>query len=164
MPGPGNKKNKSKQQRSQPIAAQSNTPKSSDPPKAKPRVIIACQTLDEDEITRCGEPATEGYPTPERCRVHHAQYRTMYKKYKDASKVVDEIKQGGEIPSKDAIGRYKSVSQLLEKSRLVRKYVEAIRIERTGRDIHSRRFFLKSKSKTFLDRSIRHSLHRYAIS
>jgi len=143
MPGPGNKKNKSKQQRPQPIAAQSNTPKSPDPPKAKPRSIIACQTLDEDEITRCGQPATEGYPTPERCRVHYAQYRTMYKKYKDASKVVDQIKQGGEIPGKDAIDRYTNVSQLLEKSRLVKEYVEAIRIERTGRVIHSKRFFLK---------------------
>ena len=146
MSGTGNEKNKSKQQKPQHIVTQSTIPVNPDPPKAK-LPIIACQTLDMDEVTRCGKPATQGNSTPKRCRVHQKQYRKLCGKYKDASKVVDEIRKGGQMPSKDDIARYTSVPQLLEKSRLVRKFVEANRIERTGRGIHGRRFFLKSESK-----------------
>jgi hypothetical protein len=104
-------------------------------------------TLDEDEITRCNSPATEGYPHVERCKAHHTQYVHMYKKYKDAAKLVDEVAKGGEIPTKEQIAQYTDVSVVLEKARFLRRYIEAIRVERTGRDIHSRRFFLKGASQ-----------------
>ncbi|KAG1769115.1 hypothetical protein EV702DRAFT_1142374 [Suillus placidus] len=101
---------------------------------------IPCSTLEEDETTRCNQPATEGF---ERCEVHQAQYRTMYKKYKDASKVVDDIKSGRELPTKEQIQRYTDLHLTLDKARWVRIYLESIRVERTGRGIHQRRFFLK---------------------
>ncbi|OAX38293.1 hypothetical protein K503DRAFT_770624 [Rhizopogon vinicolor AM-OR11-026] len=105
---------------------------------------IQCLTLEEDEMTRCNQPATEGYPRPERCKVHQNQYRLMYKKYKDASKVVDDVKSGRELPTKQDIERYTNLDTTLEKIRWLRKYLESIRVERTGRDIHQRRFFLKA--------------------
>ncbi|KAG8216307.1 hypothetical protein J3R82DRAFT_6373 [Butyriboletus roseoflavus] len=104
---------------------------------------LPCLTLEEDEITRCGQVATQGYPKPERCKVHHGQYRVMYKKYKEASKVVDDVKGSANLPTKEQIGRYTDWHAALEKSRWVRKYLEAIRVEKAGRHIHQRRFFLK---------------------
>lgn len=106
-----------------------------------------CLTLVEDEITRCGQLATEGHPKPDRCKVHHGQYRTMYKKYKDASKIVDDIKDGGELPAKEQIGQYTDWHAALEKARWVRKYLEAIRVEKAGREIHQKRFFLKGERR-----------------
>lgn len=106
---------------------------------------LQCLTLEEDEITRCGQLATEGYPRPERCKVHHGQYRVLYKKYKDASKVVDDVKGGAELPTKEQIGRYTDWHAALEKSRWVRTYLEAIRVEKAGRTIHQKRFFLKGE-------------------
>lgn len=100
-----------------------------------------CLTLEEDEMTRCGQPAAGG----ERCKAHHGQYCIMYRKYKDASKVVDTVKQGGELPRKEQIQHYTDWQAVLEKARWVRKYVEALRVEKTGRDIHERRFFLKGE-------------------
>ncbi|KAG2143575.1 hypothetical protein DEU56DRAFT_791361 [Suillus clintonianus] len=99
-----------------------------------------CSTLEEDEMTRCDQPATKGF---ERCEVHQAQYRTMCKKYKDASEVVDDIKSGRKLPTKEQIQRYTDSHATLDKARWVRKYLESIRVERTGRSIHQRRFFLK---------------------
>ncbi|KAG2744882.1 hypothetical protein P692DRAFT_201841408 [Suillus brevipes Sb2] len=101
---------------------------------------IPCSTLEEDEMTRCNQPAEEGF---ERCEVHQAQYRTMYKKYKEASEVVDNIKSGRELPTKEQIQRYTDLHFTLDKARWVRKYLESIRVERTGRMIHQNRFFLK---------------------
>jgi hypothetical protein len=103
---------------------------------------IQCSTLEEDEMTRCNQPAEEGF---DRCEVHQAQYRTMYKKYKDASEVVDNIKSGRELPTKEQIQRYTNLHLTLEKARWVRKYLESIRVERTGRMIHQNRFFLKGE-------------------
>ncbi|KAG8220649.1 hypothetical protein J3R82DRAFT_2917 [Butyriboletus roseoflavus] len=104
---------------------------------------VQCLTLEGDDITRCGQIATEGHPNPERCKVHHGQYYVLYNKYKDASKVVDDIKGGAELPTKEQIGRYTDWHAALEKARWVRTYLEAIRVEKTGRDIHLKRFFLK---------------------
>lgn len=67
----------------------------------------------------------------------------MYKKYKDASKIVDELKN--EIPDQAQIDQYNEVSSLLKKARMIKKYVEAIRVERTGRLLHQTRFFLKGE-------------------
>ncbi|KAJ7718258.1 hypothetical protein B0H16DRAFT_1609539 [Mycena metata] len=101
-----------------------------------------CSTLLEDEITRCSEIPTHGRPV-ERCRVHHEQYCTMTKRYKEAQKFVDETFAGALIPTTAEILEYTSVPEILEKARLMKKYVNAIRQERTGRDIHHNRFFLK---------------------
>ncbi|KAH7870590.1 uncharacterized protein C8R40DRAFT_632510 [Lentinula edodes] len=57
----------------------------------------------------------------------------MYIKYKEASKFVDETKSGREMPTKELIAGYTDVASILEKARWMRKYLEAIRIERTGR-------------------------------
>ncbi|KAG2143586.1 hypothetical protein DEU56DRAFT_242503 [Suillus clintonianus] len=111
--------------------------------QSKDSATISCLTL-EDETTRCNQPATEGFPHPERrCKVHQAQYLTMYKKYMNASKDVDNIRSGGEIPTKEQIQLYTDLHATLEKACWVRKYLESIRVERTGRNIHQRRFFLK---------------------
>ncbi|KAJ3861324.1 hypothetical protein EV359DRAFT_84438 [Lentinula novae-zelandiae] len=65
----------------------------------------------------------------------------MYIKYKEAGKFVDETKSGREMPTKERIAGYTNVTSTLEKARWMRKYLEAIRIERAGRGLHMRRFF-----------------------
>ncbi|RDB30516.1 hypothetical protein Hypma_007277 [Hypsizygus marmoreus] len=142
MPGPGKKGRKKGNARGK--RSGGATPRHSGPGKPREPETIPCQTLEEDEMTRCDKPATEpSYSRPERCKVHQGQYRKLYKKYKDASKVVDETKQGNAIPTMEQIARLHDVSAILEKGRWVRKYLEAIRVEKVGRDIHQRRFFLK---------------------
>lgn len=144
MPGPGNKR-KSKAKASTDAKTPSVHGTSSTHTKTS---HVQCFTLDEDAITRCDQPATEGHPKPERCKVHHGQYRILYKNYKDASKVVDQVKHGSELPKKEQIGRYTDWHAVLEKERWVRKYLEAIRVEKTGREIHQKRFFLKGKYRS----------------
>ncbi|KAJ7189721.1 hypothetical protein GGX14DRAFT_484467, partial [Mycena pura] len=104
-----------------------------------------CLTLLEDELTRCAETATDGYPVVH-CQVHHKQYVTMTKRYKEAQNFVDNTYSSELIPSKDDILGYTSISTILEKARMMKKYVNAIREERTGREIHHQRFFLKVDS------------------
>lgn len=100
-------------------------------------------TQDEDEITWCGNPATEGSTHPEHCKAHHIQYVNMCQKCKDAGKVVDEVANGGKFPTKDQIAQYTDVSVILEKVRYVERYIEAIHVEITGLDINIKRFSLK---------------------
>lgn len=119
-------------------------------PNTGPTTVITCRTLEEDEVTQCLLLATDGYPEHDRCRLHHKQYRTLHAKYKEASKIVDEVKAGNEIPTKDEIARYKDVHGTSEKARWIRKYLEAIRVEKTGREIHTRRFFGKGERGTLL--------------
>lgn len=148
MPGPGNKrktKATTKVIEAKGHAREATNEKdgvTSTPTDTPP---IQCLTLEEDGITRCGQPATEGHPKLDRCKVHHQQYRTLHKKYKDASKVVDDVKDGTELPTKEQIGRYTDWHAALEKARWVRKYLEAIRVEKVGREIHQKRFFLKGE-------------------
>ncbi|KAG8216305.1 hypothetical protein J3R82DRAFT_6371 [Butyriboletus roseoflavus] len=106
---------------------------------------LRCLTLQEDGVTQCGQLATEGHPKPVRCKVHHRQYHVLYKRYKDASKVVDDVKDSAELPTKEQIGGYTDWHAALEKSRWVGTYLESIRVERIGRDIHQTRFFLKGE-------------------
>jgi len=113
-------------------------------PSTLETAITQCRTLEEDEATHCGKPATEGYPCLERCKIHQRQYRTMYCKYKEAAKHVDEVKQSGSIPTTHEIELYGKLEVVLKKINFVRKYIEAVRVERTGRRIHGTRFFLKS--------------------
>ncbi|KAJ7478764.1 hypothetical protein B0H11DRAFT_2234218 [Mycena galericulata] len=81
-----------------------------------------CSTLLDDEMTRCSETPSHGNPI-ERCRVHHEQYQIMTGRYKEAQRFVDATLEG--------------------KALLMKKYVNAIRVERTGRELHHKRFFLK---------------------
>ena len=112
------------------------------PTRTLETAIAQCRTLEEDEATYCGKPATEGYP--ERCKVHQQQYRTVYCKYKEAAKLVDEVKQSGTIPTAHEIELNDELEVVLKKIKFMRTYIEAVRVERTGRRIHGSRFFLKS--------------------
>jgi hypothetical protein len=69
----------------------------------------------------------------------------MTKRYKDASLIVDKMRKGSKISSKAEISGYTDFHLAPQKARWMRQYVEAIRVEKTGREIHHRRFFLKSK-------------------
>ena len=142
MPGPGNQKKHNKKTKNK---AENKPTGSAGQPQSTTQTpsLSQCRTLEEDEMTRCNQPATDGFPKKERCKKHQAQYRTMYKKYKDASKIVDELKN--EIPDQAQIDQYNEVSSLLKKARMIKKYVEAIRVERTGRLLHQTRFFLKGE-------------------
>jgi hypothetical protein len=132
--GKGDQKAKRKKQQASSRSADSATSQT-----------VQCRTLDEDEITRCEKPATEpkGHPQAERCKYHHGQYRKLYMKYKAASKIVDDTKGGRTFPTIDKINRSTDVQSLLKEARWVRKYLDAVRVEKSGREIHSRRFFLK---------------------
>lgn len=145
MPGPGNKSKPKAKSKAPNIPKVSKPGDTSDTgPKASTQPVKMCLTLEVDEMTRCNLPASHGQHR-ERCRKHHAQYIDMYKKYKESAKVVDQIRLGASIPTKEEIDRYMEVKRALDKAREVRRYVEAIRVEKTGRDIHGRRFFLKSE-------------------
>ncbi|KAF5365208.1 hypothetical protein D9758_005462 [Tetrapyrgos nigripes] len=102
----------------------------------------SCQTLEEDETTRCSQRATHasGQPPNRRCALHHEQYCKMTKAYKDASEIVNEL---GDIPEDAEIPGYTDHCTCLEKAYWLRRYIEAIRTGRTRREIHHRRFFLK---------------------
>ncbi|KAG9311916.1 hypothetical protein JVU11DRAFT_8177 [Chiua virens] len=102
-----------------------------------------CLTLEEDEMTRCDQLATEAYPDPNRCKVHHGQYHILYKKYKDAQQVVDDLQREVDLFAKVQIGCYTDWHSAFEKAQWVRMYLDAVRVEQRGREIHEKRFFLK---------------------
>ncbi|KAG6905973.1 hypothetical protein DXG01_016599 [Tephrocybe rancida] len=139
MPGPGVKgkapKSKGRTSNSRGTAAFNSQGAGQIPAPAAPP---PCQTLGEDEMTRCGQHATEGG----RCKLHTKQYRVMYTKYKEASKTVDQVKQNKIIPTKEQIKSFRK-HQASETISWLRKYVEAIRVERTGRDIHTKRLNIR---------------------
>jgi hypothetical protein len=139
MPGPSNHKRRQVKPAKPPPASAAPAP-----PEPKP-----CKTLDEDEITQCSSPATHGYPV-ERCRVHHKQYITLTTKYKKAQQFVDQVRAGATIPTRHAIEKYTDLQPAKDKAAWIRRYLEAIREERTGREIHHRRFFLKSEFRALL--------------
>jgi hypothetical protein len=64
----------------------------------------------------------------------------MTRRYKEAQAFVDKTLL---IPTNEEVLGYTSLPTVLEKARLVKNYVNAIREEHTGRDIHHTRFFLK---------------------
>lgn len=105
-----------------------------------------CMALNDDEDeTRCTQPPTDGPLNQARCRIHHGQYCKLTKRYKDASKVVDEIWTGRTLPTKAGIETYQDYRSTLDEARIMRRYLEAIRVEKRGREIHHRRFFLKGE-------------------
>ncbi|KAI0057396.1 hypothetical protein BV25DRAFT_1437724 [Artomyces pyxidatus] len=118
----------------------SSAPPISDTHTASPVKEETCLTLDEDGV-RCPEPATHGH-RERRCRIHHAQYRNMTKSYKDASRIVDGIDVSA-IPDQSQIGSLTEYELATSKARLIKRYLEAIRVEKKGREIHHKRFFLK---------------------
>jgi hypothetical protein len=67
----------------------------------------------------------------------------MLKTYKDASLVVDEM-ETVHIPTRSEVWKMETLDGTLQEAKRIRRYVEAIRKEKTGREIHSKRFFLKS--------------------
>jgi hypothetical protein len=75
--------------------------------------------------------------------MHHEQYHKMTRKYKLASQMVDEVAGSKKLPSSKEIQAYRAYTIALQAARWVRRYLEAIRAERTGREIHHSRFFLK---------------------
>ena len=76
--------------------------------------------------------------------MHHRQYIKLTKDYKKAAQLVDKTLGGASIPTKAQILAYDRIHDVLEKARLMKKYISAIREERMGRNIHHQRFFLKS--------------------
>ncbi|KZT09697.1 uncharacterized protein LAESUDRAFT_735345 [Laetiporus sulphureus 93-53] len=70
----------------------------------------------------------------------------MTKSYKDASKIVDEM-ETADVPSLEQIVAYSDLQYAKAKAIWMRRYVEAIRVEKTGREIHHKRFFLKGDHK-----------------
>ncbi|KAG6909898.1 hypothetical protein DXG01_014712 [Tephrocybe rancida] len=101
-----------------------------------------CETLEADEMTHCRQPAVYD----RRCGVHAKQYRVMYLKYKEAAQTVDQIKSNKNIPTQDQIGVL-DMSELSETITWLSQYLVAIFVERAGRGIHSKRFFLKTLEK-----------------
>ncbi|KAG9311911.1 hypothetical protein JVU11DRAFT_8172 [Chiua virens] len=102
-----------------------------------------CLTLKKGQSTRCDQLATEGHTYPNRCKVHHGQFRILCEKYKNAQEVVDALKQEANLPTKEQMSRYTDWRAALEKAQWVRKYLEALRVERRGLEIHEQRFLLR---------------------
>ncbi|KAJ7575597.1 hypothetical protein C8J56DRAFT_974927 [Mycena floridula] len=116
--------------------------KSRNAPKSAP--ARKCTTLleDDDLETRCSNIPTHGTPV-ERCSVHHKQYMDTTKKYKSAQRFVDETFSASSLPTKDDVAGSTDVHVLWEKARLLKRYIKAIREERTGRELHHKRFIVK---------------------
>ena len=151
MPGPKNKKKgggkpkpPATQSVVQPTAAPIAPVTQSPVPHSQTRASAnLCKTLDEEGITRCGQPATAGYPKPEWCKVHHGQYKVLYKKYKAAAERVDKVRNGNELPTDKDIEQYVNRKVAMDKLKWIQSFINAIREERTGREIHNKQFFLK---------------------
>lgn len=102
MPGPRNKpKRKLKVKKDRvppPSASQIHTA-----PEAVP---APCLTLQVDEVTLCWRTATQGYPTATRCDIHHGQFRILYRRYTDASDVVNKMNGDRLLPTHEEIMGY----------------------------------------------------------
>lgn len=113
------------------------------PPSQQPAAPL-CNTLQEDERTRCGRPATSGCPDTDRCREHHTQYRLHYRKYKEAQEEAERVRGGRAMPTVDEMEGCTSKAEAIQKMEWVWRYTKAIIVERTERVSHSKRFFLES--------------------
>jgi hypothetical protein len=63
---------------------------------------------------------------------------------------VDQVRAGSTIPTRHVIEKYTDLQPAKDKAAWIRQYLEAIREERTGREIHHRRFFLRSEFRALL--------------
>ncbi|KAF5334793.1 hypothetical protein D9611_012922 [Ephemerocybe angulata] len=104
--------------------------------------VRTCSTLESDGRTQCTKVATLWKPNPERCNVHHGQYRLLCKRYKEAEQEVERIRIGKGLPPDIQTGRY-SREEIMHGLAVVNGYIKAIRVEAIGREIHSKRFGLK---------------------
>ncbi|KAI6104885.1 hypothetical protein EDD16DRAFT_1492213 [Pisolithus croceorrhizus] len=141
MPGPRNKpkrKLKVKKDRDPP----QSIPQGHTAPEAEP---ARCLTLEVDEETQCWRAAMQGHPVATRCDIHHGQFRILYKRYTDASKMVDKMKWDRQFPARGQIMGYTDWRTALEKGRWMRQYIDAIRVETEGRHLHARRFGLEGE-------------------
>ncbi|KAF6753662.1 hypothetical protein DFP72DRAFT_1010447 [Ephemerocybe angulata] len=103
-----------------------------------------CSTLEEDQITRCTRNATFGQPEqPDRCWEHFNEHYLHYTKYKDAQKKAARLIGGREMLTDGEIAKCMSREEVIRNMAWVSKYVKAIGIEKTEREIHSKRFFLE---------------------
>ncbi|PCH37805.1 hypothetical protein WOLCODRAFT_161059 [Wolfiporia cocos MD-104 SS10] len=105
--------------------------------RRKPKPEETCLSIKQDG-SRCLQPPTDG----PRCSMHQKQYRTMYKRYKEAADIVDEMEKV-ELPPVPEIEQYADLRLAKEKATWLRQYIEAIRVEKSGREVHSKRFFMK---------------------
>ncbi|KAF6753663.1 hypothetical protein DFP72DRAFT_401229 [Ephemerocybe angulata] len=113
------------------------------PPASQQLDAPQCITLEEDELTRCSKPATNGYPSPNRlCREHYSQYRLHYNIYKEAQNEAKRFRRGREMPTASDIAKCTSRHQVMQKRKWVWLYAKAIGVELRERAIHSKRFFL----------------------
>ncbi|KAF6753664.1 hypothetical protein DFP72DRAFT_966588 [Ephemerocybe angulata] len=104
--------------------------------------VRTCSTLESDGRTQCTKVATLWQPNPERCNVHHGQYRLLCKRYKESEQEVERIRTGKGLPPDIQTGRY-SREEIMHGLEIVNGYIKAIRVEAIGREIHSKRFGLK---------------------
>ncbi|KAJ6582736.1 hypothetical protein B0H10DRAFT_2098574 [Mycena sp. CBHHK59/15] len=97
--------------------------------KPAPRTLPTqwCSTLLDDEVTRCSAPPTHGHPI-ERCGVHHEQYQTMTKRYKEAQKFVDETLVGVLIPTKEEVLAYMDDGHKIRINLLAKQMTRAVEI------------------------------------
>jgi hypothetical protein len=99
---------------------------------------IFCTALQADESTRCSKPSTHG----EHCSVHHGQYKKLTKDYKDASKKGD-LMEKIPFPTTSQIQEMCNLSDVRAEAKRARDHLEIIRVEKKGRELHHKRFFLK---------------------
>lgn len=141
MPGPRNKpkrKLKVKKERVPP-------PSASQIHMAAPEAVHAggpCLTLLVNEDTLCWRTATQGAT---RCNIHHGQFRILYRRYTDAASIVDKMNKDRLLPTHEEIMGYTDWRAALEKGRLVRQYIDAVRVETEGRHLHAGRFGLEGE-------------------
>ncbi len=114
------------------------------PPRSKP--TSQCQALEPDEKTRCISIPLKGLY---HCAIHHPQYQRLTKRYKEAQGVVDGM-EGTPLPSTEEIARIKDMRKLQAEYGRMRILQDAVRVEKTGREVHHTRFFLKSETVLFL--------------
>ena len=108
------------------------------PYRSKP--TSQCQALEADEKTRCSKtPLKKKY----HCAIHHAQYQTLTKKYKEAQGVVDSMEGIPRLSDEDIAG-LGDMKRLQTEYARMRVLQDAVRVEKTGRELHHKRFFLKS--------------------
>lgn len=95
-------------------------------------------TYDVDEVTLCWRTATQGHPTAACCDIHHGQFPILYRRYIDASDIVDKMNRDRQLPTHEEIMGCMDWRTALEKGSLVRQYIDAIRIETEGRRLRVR--------------------------
>ncbi|KAI0756079.1 hypothetical protein C8Q80DRAFT_1091513 [Daedaleopsis nitida] len=107
------------------------------PPHSRP--TGKCQALEPDGKTRCSRtPLQKRY----HCAIHHEQYRTLTRRYKEAQATVDGLEGIPRLTEK-AIADINDVKELQAQYKRMHTLQDAVRVEKAGREVHHKRFFLK---------------------